>query len=1184
MKKSLLFLIALIFLLGAGNLLAQDGDCDPPVIVCPDFPFELTMCGPGTVCVDMPVESPTPVTIEAGEAYMSADKGAGQLCWNVDTSGAYTFTVYAYNDCGADTCVVTAIVTINEKPVIDCPQEDFSMEICEPQEICLDLPILDAENVYVNGATWENGELCFFADEAGIYNFDVIAENGCGTDTCQIIYEVIFLAPPTIVCPEEAVEAAICPGDEVCVDIPILGADEISTTLGTYENGQLCFTPANDGPQSITITASNMCDTNTCIVDFDIIFIPPPMIHCDQEVYMDTLCEADQVCIDLLIENYDGVDVTNNGIWADGQLCFQADTAGEYTFTVTAENECGTDECMLAVFVTFVPDPVITCPEEPLEITVCEGDLGEVIVPITGASLVVASYGEWDDGRLYFLADTSGVYMIELIAYNACEVADTCNLEINVTTDTPPVITCPEEDLNFEICETGQFCFDLPVENADDVILDGVGTYDPANQQVCVDIPDSEGGQNLQFDFLMIASNQCGADTCDFTAFVHYSPPPEIFCPSDTAITICLASYVRIPVPVAYYTDIQITGADYVNGQVEFVATESEMREITIIATGQCGVDTCQFTIDLTVIEHPNPEFSIDSAVQGQSSVIVYFSNDTEFSGDMSFEWDFGDGATSTEFEPSHAYDSNGCYDVSLYAENECGTATHTIFDFVCITDLQIVIPTTEWISIYCEFPMLDGEPLIPGDIISAYDPDGVLCGMGEVGDDGSYGFMPIYRDDPTTEEEDEGAEPGDIISMQINFNQVFPIPSLIWTENGDRIEVCNFSTENCVTLDLESGWNLKSWNVAYSEGVESFISGWEECVGVILGFEEGALTYNPDLPEFSTLHTLDYFHGYWFRMDCPYQKQLCAGEIPTNSYIDLEMGWNLAAYWPQTVYDIDEALASIMNILLVALGFDNGGLSWEPGMGGLNTLTELTPGLGYWYKVSEDGMLFYPGFGVIEMMPSGNGSSYAAEIQPSRTWINIYGRDIRLDDVALEPNTSIEVYSSSGALCGKAVYNGSLLKFTPVYGFDRQTPVSKVYAHEGESLSIFVNGTRVYPEITWNIIGDCVDISTLYTKGGGSSPVVPDRYSLAQNYPNPFNPSTVIKFNLPQPGNAEVAVYNTLGQKVATLVNGYFDAGEYETTWNGLDDNGQKVSSGVYLYRLQTDNYEETQKMILAK
>jgi fibronectin type 3 domain-containing protein len=95
----------------------------------------------------------------------------------------------------------------------------------------------------------------------------------------------------------------------------------------------------------------------------------------------------------------------------------------------------------------------------------------------------------------------------------------------------------------------------------------------------------------------------------------------------------------------------------------------------------------------------------------------------------------------------------------------------------------------------------------------------------------------------------------------------------------------------------------------------------------------------------------------------------------------------------------------------------------------------------------------------------------------------------------------------------------------------------------------------------------------------------LPKEFSLSQNYPNPFNPTTTIKFDVAQSGNVRIKVYNVLGQEVATLVNGYYETGRaYSAKWNGKDQLGREVASGVYIYRLESGRVSKTKKMLFIK
>jgi len=133
----------------------------------------------------------------------------------------------------------------------------------------------------------------------------------------------------------------------------------------------------------------------------------------------------------------------------------------------------------------------------------------------------------------------------------------------------------------------------------------------------------------------------------------------------------------------------------------------------------------------------------------------------------------------------------------------------------------------------------------------------------------------------------------------------------------------------------------------------------------------------------------------------------------------------------------------------------------------------------------------------------------------------------------------------------------------------------------------------------TVDVYGDtnvyCNDCNTLqFTTGSywGCSihipvcdkPAVPDMYMLSQNRPNPFNASTIIEFGLPVEGNVRLEIYDVLGRRVRRLIDDLMPAGYHIVTWNGRDDRGVTLASGMYFYRLTAEAYTETKKMILMK
>lgn len=107
--------------------------------------------------------------------------------------------------------------------------------------------------------------------------------------------------------------------------------------------------------------------------------------------------------------------------------------------------------------------------------------------------------------------------------------------------------------------------------------------------------------------------------------------------------------------------------------------------------------------------------------------------------------------------------------------------------------------------------------------------------------------------------------------------------------------------------------------------------------------------------------------------------------------------------------------------------------------------------------------------------------------------------------------------------------------------------------------------------------------IATLL-EGNENALTLPDAVTLHQNYPNPFNPETTIEFEMPRRGHIELEIFNSLGQKVTTLVNAELAAGVYRYNWSAVNKNGAKVPSGVYFYRLKMPDFVTSKKMILIE
>lgn len=94
----------------------------------------------------------------------------------------------------------------------------------------------------------------------------------------------------------------------------------------------------------------------------------------------------------------------------------------------------------------------------------------------------------------------------------------------------------------------------------------------------------------------------------------------------------------------------------------------------------------------------------------------------------------------------------------------------------------------------------------------------------------------------------------------------------------------------------------------------------------------------------------------------------------------------------------------------------------------------------------------------------------------------------------------------------------------------------------------------------------------------------LPRSFSLEQNYPNPFNPQTEIRFQIPEASHVVVRIFNVIGEEIRTLVNSPYEAGYHGVRWNGKDNRGNDVASGVYLYQIHAGEFSQVLKMSLLR
>jgi serine protease AprX len=120
---------------------------------------------------------------------------------------------------------------------------------------------------------------------------------------------------------------------------------------------------------------------------------------------------------------------------------------------------------------------------------------------------------------------------------------------------------------------------------------------------------------------------------------------------------------------------------------------------------------------------------------------------------------------------------------------------------------------------------------------------------------------------------------------------------------------------------------------------------------------------------------------------------------------------------------------------------------------------------------------------------------------------------------------------------------------------------------------------------VGWGILNAAAAIDYLQASGVTPNPVFPEGFSLSQNFPNPFNPATTIRYGLPEASTVSLKIYDVMGREVRLLFAGHQTASSYTLQWDGTDDAGRAVSSGMYIYRLTSDRgFSAARSMVLLK
>ncbi|HSH00661.1 MAG TPA: T9SS type A sorting domain-containing protein, partial [candidate division Zixibacteria bacterium] len=462
------------------------------------------------------------------------------VCLFLDTTGVYSATIYATNDCGVDTCLLVVEATRLTAPQVSCPG-DTVLFSCAPDTVCLPFTFApQSAFVSVNAPAYvnvETSEICIPITKDTTYTVTVSAQISCGVAQCSFTVTTDLNDKPQVTLPNDFAEFQ-CVFDSICIPVTIvddeLNVESITVNRGAYDpvRGVVCFLPPTIGNYAIIVSVTDACgagDADT--VNVNVKTGVAANIVCPQGVQSASLCAPGEVC--LLVPVTAGVDsvITNIGSYnpVSKKLCFFADTSGLYEITIVAWAPCGVDTCEFVVDVEITPTPTLSCPG-PIDTLLCVSQTDSLCVNIgmiaAGSTVQVKPVGAYADGYVCFPVDTPGVYTIDVLASTICG-SDSCRLTVTVDDNNAPDLNvpttlsiprCPEDtDL---VCISGIFANDAEGDNVTltkicgpgQLNVTGGGTAELCFLPVAVD---------TTYEFCIQASDGCHTRTESFFVTVY---------------------------------------------------------------------------------------------------------------------------------------------------------------------------------------------------------------------------------------------------------------------------------------------------------------------------------------------------------------------------------------------------------------------------------------------------------------------------------------------------------------------------------------------------------------------------------------------------------------------------------------------------------------------------------------
>ncbi len=532
-------------------------------------PFAI--CASQQICLDYTVsdpDDPQPRTVTLVEGSASLDTLNTEVCFTPATSGTYRFVIRVQDGCGSfDQDTIDVVVTLNSAPVANAGS-DQTLYLCAPTQICWSAGCTDVDNNLLScdltgPGTYDGYSICFTPTASGTYVFTLTATDACGAQTAdQVTINVTLNSPPTIALGNDT-SLSLCQQQQICLPYSVGDPDGMNKLIEVLVSGygaidtalnKVCFTPTSSGSYVLIVGVTDSCglhDEDT--IQANVTFGEHASIVCPTGPISAFLCAAGQVCQQLTITPANATVTTSFGSYADGQLCFTADTSGTYNIKVIATASCQPpDTCDLTFNVTIGASPQISCPP-PQTRFICEA--GSLCIPVgvigEGATVTVTPIGTYSAGNVCFPADSSGYYVLKVKATLPCG-SDSCYVTVVVTINASPLAIDPQSPRDTFMCVPGQICHQFTGSDADGGTLtwnkvSGAGTVTAGGLWSFT--PTAAGSYGV----VVAVVDSCGkADTTTMTYNVAFNSPPlvtlgSLFTRRDTAVFLCDGAQLCVP-------------------------------------------------------------------------------------------------------------------------------------------------------------------------------------------------------------------------------------------------------------------------------------------------------------------------------------------------------------------------------------------------------------------------------------------------------------------------------------------------------------------------------------------------------------------------------------------------------------------------------------------------------------